>query len=131
MLRPLHDFCLIEPLKEASLSSKILEIPERVNGDGREGIKRGLVKAVGPGLKYPKTGQRIAPDVKPGNTVIYSQVGAFERYIDGVRHDLVSERSIIAITTEKVDTAKPVDRVSPGFPILTKNKNNKRTTYAR
>lgn len=131
MLKPLHDYCLILPLKEASISSKVIEIPERVNSDSREGIKRGKVIAVGPGLKHPKTGHRLEMDVQAGDMVIYSQVGAFERYIDGERHDMVAERNIIAITTEKEAGAKPVNRVSMGFPILTKNKNTKRTVYAR
>ena len=116
--RPLHDYIVIEPLSEAQLSSKLIEIPEQTAANGREGIKRGRVHAVGPGL-IDKHGQRIPVDVGPGEVVLYSQVGAFERYIDGQRYDIVSERNVFMVVEDKTrPSPKKFPSVSSGFPIL-------------
>lgn len=40
--------------------------------------KRGVVVAVGPGDRHPKTGKRTPMNVKPGDHVVYGEYSGFE-----------------------------------------------------
>jgi len=78
MLKPLADRVLIR-----------LEAKE-------EKTKSGVVVAVGAGKVYDN-GQRVAPEVKVGDTVMFAKYAGSELEIDGATHLIISERDILAV----------------------------------
>lgn len=96
MLKPLQDYLVIRPLLASDLGFRkgLIEIPESVLSDSRQGIKMGKVLAVGPGL-VNKTGQRIPSDVKVGEVAVYAQVGITEAQWEGELVELVAERNVL------------------------------------
>ena len=58
--------------------------------------QEGEVVAVGPG-KLADNGQRVAPEVKVGDKVIYSKYGGTEIKIDGEEYLILRESDILAV----------------------------------
>ena len=58
--------------------------------------KEGVVVAVGAGKVYDN-GQRVAPEVKVGDTVMFAKYAGSELEIDGATHLIISERDILAV----------------------------------
>ncbi|MBS5409028.1 MAG: co-chaperone GroES, partial [Veillonella sp.] len=54
------------------------------------------VVAVGAGKIYDN-GQRVAPEVKVGDTVMFAKYAGSELEIDGATHLIISERDILAV----------------------------------
>ena len=59
-------------------------------------IQEGIVVAVGAGKVYDN-GQRVAPEVKVGDTVMFAKYAGSELEIDGATHLIISERDILAV----------------------------------
>jgi chaperonin GroES len=72
MWQPMGDGVLIrrlEPIEQAR-ESKII-ITDMATADAKMLIRKGLVLAVGPG-KRDEDGERIEPDVQPGDVVLFN-----------------------------------------------------------
>ena len=62
----------------------------------KEKPQEGVVVAVGAGKVYDN-GQRVAPEVKVGDTVMFAKYAGSELEIDGATHLIISERDILAV----------------------------------
>ncbi len=62
----------------------------------KERPSEGTVIAVGPG-KLCDNGERVAPEVKVGDTVMFSKYAGTEFKIDGIDHLIISEKDILAV----------------------------------
>jgi chaperonin GroES len=76
--RPLSDYVLLKPIRETHTASGIV-IPDTVNDRKSD---RGEVIGVGPG-KIQEDGSRSVMDVKPGDTVLFSNYAADDIEVDG------------------------------------------------
>ena len=48
-------------------------------------------------VKFMTNGQRVAPEVKVGDTVMFAKYAGSELEIDGATHLIISERDILAV----------------------------------
>lgn len=94
-LKPLGDRVVVRPEDmggEKKLASGII-IPETVN---KEKLFKGEVISVGAGRKNDK-GERIAPEVAPGDIVFFKKPWDEPIKLDGVEYYVLSESEIILI----------------------------------
>jgi chaperonin GroES len=81
---------------------EVVEEPEKSVGGillpdtAKEKSQRGKVLAVGSG-RILDNGQKVAPEVKVGDTVVYAKYGGTEFKLDGKELMILSERDIHAI----------------------------------
>lgn len=92
-LRPLNDNVIVSPLEEEQITASGIVIPDTAN---KEKPMKGEVLAVGPG-KIDDSGKRHAPDVKEGNTVIFSRYAPTEVKIDGKEIYVMGADSVLAV----------------------------------
>lgn len=94
MFRPLSDHVLIEPIDAPDRSKGGIILPDIA----KEGLRptEGKVLAVGPG-RVLENGQRIAPDVKKGDRVIFSKYAATEIKYDGMTLTTVRDTEILLV----------------------------------
>lgn len=90
-LRPVEDRVIIEPEREETSSGGIY-LPETA----REKPYRGTVVAVGPG-RLLDSGERVPPQVKPGDKVMFSKYGGTEVKIEGKEYVILREEDIYAV----------------------------------
>lgn len=90
-ITPVNDNLLVEPVKtdERKIGSIVLA------DAAKDGHKRGVVLAVGPG-RISEQGQAIPVRIKKGCTVIYSGHAADVDH-DGKQLKLVGERAVLAV----------------------------------
>jgi len=91
-VRPLHDRILIERLVDDDTTPGGLHIPDTA----REKPQRGKVIAVGEG-KRDEHGERIALDVKPGDTVLFGKYAGTEIKVDGKERLIMREDDVLGI----------------------------------
>lgn len=91
-LKPLNDRVLVKRLESEEKTAGGLYIPDTA----KEKPSKGEVIAVGPG-KVADNGQRVAMDVKQGDTVLFNKYAGTEVKIDGVEHLVMREDDILAI----------------------------------
>lgn len=95
-IKPLGDRVLIEPIsaEEIKKIGKIsLVMPQTVD---KERPEQGKVVAVGAG-KLDKEGRRVTPEVKKGDTVLFTKYGPNEIKVDGKEYLIAEEKDILAI----------------------------------
>ncbi len=92
-LKPLGDRVVVkaEDEQEARTASGLV-IPDTA----KEKPQLGKVLAVGPGEVNDK-GERTPPDVKEGDTVVYSKYGGTEIKFEGQEYLILSSRDLLAI----------------------------------
>lgn len=90
-VRPLHDRVIVKRLEEEEKSKGGIIIPDTA----REKPQRGEVIAVGPGKR--QDGKLIAPDVKPGDQVLFSKYAGTDIKLNGEEHLVVHEDDILAV----------------------------------
>lgn len=90
-LQPLGDRVLVKAHAQEEITASGIVLPE----SAQEKPQEGEVVAVGKG-RY-ENGELIAPEVKVGDTVIYSKYGPTEVNHNGQEYLLLSERDILAI----------------------------------
>jgi chaperonin GroES len=93
---PLGDKVLIKPMTAEEMSTTTsfgIIIPETVS---KEKSDRGVVVAVGAG-KRNERGERVSPEVKVGDKVLYTKPWNEPVKIAGVEYYLVSESEILAV----------------------------------
>ena len=77
-LRPLHDRVVIKRLEESETKRGGIIIPDTA----KEKPQQGEVKAVGSG-KLLETGERMAPEVKAGDRILFGKYSGAEVKLDG------------------------------------------------
>ncbi|MHB9023320.1 MAG: co-chaperone GroES [Armatimonadota bacterium] len=91
MLKPLGDKVVVKPAPGEEKTAGGIYVPDTAKKKSTEGE----VIAVGRG-KYAE-GKLVAPEVKVGDTVIYSKYGGTEVTIADVDYVILDEDSILAI----------------------------------
>ena len=91
-IHPLADRVIVKPIEETEKKRGNIIIPDTA----KEKPQQGEVMAVGPG-RLSNTGERIAPEVKKGDRVIFGKYAATEYTIDDVKVFVMKEDDIIAI----------------------------------
>lgn len=92
-ISPLSDRVVIEPIEEDETSASGIVIPDTAS---KERPQKGKVLAVGPG-KLGDDNERVAPEVKAGDTVLFTKYGPTEIKLDGKELLIASESDILAI----------------------------------
>jgi chaperonin GroES len=91
-LTPLADRVIVKPIEEPERKKGGIIIPDTA----KEKPQQGEVVAVGPGRRTNE-GERIAPEVKKGDRVIFGKYAATEYTIDDEKLFVMKEDDIIAI----------------------------------
>jgi len=90
--RPLHDRILIKRLEQAEEMRGGIIIPD----SAKEKPQQGEVKAVGSG-KLLETGERVPPEVKPGQRILFGKYSGSEVKLDGQEYLILKEDEILAV----------------------------------
>jgi chaperonin GroES len=91
-IRPLHDRILVKRLAEVEKTAGGLYIPDTA----KEKPIEAKVVAVGAG-KRDEEGKLRAPEVKPGDKVLFAKYSGSEVKIDGEEHLIMREEDILAV----------------------------------
>ncbi|MDP9212121.1 MAG: co-chaperone GroES [bacterium] len=92
-ISPLGDRVVIEAIEEDTTSAAGIVIPETADKDKPQ---KGKVLAVGPG-KVGDDNERITPEVKVGDVVLFTQYGPSEFKVEGKEVLIASESDILAV----------------------------------
>jgi chaperonin GroES len=90
-LNPLADRVVVMPLEEKEQKKGGIIIPDTA----KEKPQEGKVVAVGPG-KIAENGERIKPEVKKGDRVLYGKYSGTEVTVDGQELLILRESDILA-----------------------------------
>ena len=90
-LKPLADRVIVKALEEKEKQRGGIIIPDTA----KEKPQEGEVIAVGPG-KISETGERIKPEVKKGDRVLYGKYSGTEVTVDGTEYLILRESDILA-----------------------------------
>ena len=95
-LRPLGDRVVVKPLAREEVTKSGIVLPDTA----REKPQQGEVLAVGPG-RVLDTGERVTPDVKQGERVLFAKYSGTEVKLDQDQDALLilRESDILAIVT--------------------------------
>jgi chaperonin GroES len=91
-LRPLHDRVLVTRLEEGEQKKGGIIIPD----SAKEKPQQAEVKAVGNG-KLLDTGERMPPEVKPGDRILFGKYSGSEIKIDGEEYLILREDEILGV----------------------------------
>lgn len=91
-IRPLHDRVIIRRVEEGEAKLGSLYIPD----SAKEKPQRGEVVAVGAG-KMLDSGERVAPEVKPGDQVLFGKYSGSDVKVDGEDVLIAREDEILGI----------------------------------
>jgi chaperonin GroES len=91
-IRPLHDRVIIRRLEESEAKLGSLYIPD----SAKEKPQRGEVVAVGAG-KMLDSGDRVPPEVKAGDQVLFGKYSGSEVKVDGQEVLIVREDEILGV----------------------------------
>ena len=91
-IRPLNDRVLVKRLESEERSAGGIIIPD----SAKEKPAQGQVVAVGPG-KLNEAGQRVAPNVKVGDKVLFSKYGGTEVKLDGEDFLIMREDDVLGV----------------------------------
>ncbi len=91
-IKPLQDRIIVKRIEEEEKTKGGIIIPD----SAKEKPQEGEVVAVGPG-KVLDNGTKVAPEVKPGNRVLFGTYAGTEIKIDGVEHLIMREDDILGI----------------------------------
>src|SRR5450755_1405201 len=91
-IRPLGDRVVIKPANKEEVSAAGVILPDTA----KEKPQKGTIVAVGPG-KTLDNGQRQAPEVSAGQTVLYAKYAGTEVKLEGDEYLILSEKDILAI----------------------------------
>ena len=90
-VRPLHDRIIVQRIEEGEQKIGGIIIPDTA----KEKPQEGKVVAVGPG-KVSETGERIKPEVKKGDRVLYGKYSGTEVTVEGEELLILRESDILA-----------------------------------
>jgi chaperonin GroES len=95
-LEPLGDRIVIVPIDREEKTKGGIIIPDTA----KEKPQEGKVTAVGPG-KMNDEGNRVPPDVKVGDIVLYPRYGGTEYKLDDVEYMILRESDLLAVISSK------------------------------
>ena len=90
-VRPLHDRILVQRLVEGEQQVGVIIIPD----SAKEKPQRGTVVAAGNG-RVNDDGERVALDVKAGDTILFGKYAGQEIKLDGVEYLIMKEDEVFA-----------------------------------
>ncbi len=90
--RPLHDRVVVRRVKEEEKSKGGIIIPD----NAKEKPQEGEVIAVGPGERN-EDGERLLPDVKAGDRILFGKWSGTEVTIDGEELLIMKESDIMGV----------------------------------
>lgn len=91
-LKPLGNRLVVEPIEEEEITAGGIVLPETA----KEKPQKGKVLSAGPGDRNDK-GDRIAMDVKKGDTVLYAKYAGTEIKMDGKKLLILRESDVLAV----------------------------------
>lgn len=91
-MRPLHDRVLIKRIEEGEQRMGGIIIPD----SAKEKPQQGQVEAVGNG-KLLDNGERVAPEVKPGDRILFGKYSGSEIKIGGDDYLILREDEILGV----------------------------------
>ncbi len=91
-VKPLQDRVVIKRLEEEEKTKGGIIIPDAA----KEKPQEGRVVAVGSG-KMTEKGQRVTPEVKVGDKILFGKYSGTDINIDGQEHLILREEDILAI----------------------------------
>lgn len=92
MLKPLGDRLVIEVIEEESKTASGIVLPD----SAKEKPQEGRVLAVGHG-RVTESGERVSPEVKENQKIIFSQYAGTEVKYDGKELLILRESDILAV----------------------------------
>ena len=90
--RPLHDRVVVKRIEAEEKTVGGIIIPD----SAKEKPQQGEVKAVGNG-KLLESGHRTAPEVKPGDRILFGKYSGSEVKLDGEDYLILKEDEILAV----------------------------------
>ncbi|MFC3230593.1 co-chaperone GroES [Marinibaculum pumilum] len=99
--RPLHDRVLVRRIEEDERSAGGIIIPDTA----KEKPSQGEVIATGPGARN-EAGELVAPDVKPGDRVLFGKWSGTEVKIDGEELLIMKESDIMGVIVDAPAVAR-------------------------
>ena len=94
--RPLGDRVVVRRVKEEQKTAGGIIIPETA----QEKPQEGEIVAVGPGA-LDDNGKRVAPEVKPGDFVLFGKWSGTEVKVDGEELVVMREEDVMAVIEGK------------------------------
>jgi len=91
-IQPLADRVVVKPLEETEQMRGGLYIPDTA----KEKPMQGTIVAVGPG-KLSEQNERIQPDVKVGDKVLYGKYSGTEVNVEGEEYLILRESDVLAV----------------------------------
>ncbi|MDT8368441.1 MAG: co-chaperone GroES [Longimicrobiales bacterium] len=91
-IRPLADRVVVKALEESEQMRGGLYIPDTA----KEKPQQGEIVAVGPG-KLSEQGERLDPEVKVGDTVLYGKYSGTDVTVDGEEFLILRESDVLAV----------------------------------
>ena len=91
-MRPLHDRVLIKRIEEGEQRMGGIIIPD----SAKEKPQQGQVEAVGNG-KLLDNGERVAPEVKAGDRILFGKYSGSEIKIEGQEYLIIREDEILGV----------------------------------
>jgi chaperonin GroES len=91
-IRPLQDRVIVKRIEEEEKTKGGIIIPD----SAKEKPIEGKVIAVGGG-KVLENGKKVAPDIKAGDSVLFSKYAGTEVKIDGEEHLIMREDDILGV----------------------------------
>jgi chaperonin GroES len=91
-IRPLQDRVIVKRVEEEEKTKGGIIIPD----SAKEKPIEGKVIAVGGG-KVLENGKKVAPDIKAGDSVLFSKYAGTEVKIDGEEHLIMREDDILGV----------------------------------
>ena len=90
--KPLGSRVLVEPIEQEEMTASGIILPETA----KEKPQQGKVLAAGPGDRNDE-GERIAMDVKVGDTILFAKYSGTEVKMDGKKLLILRESDILAV----------------------------------
>lgn len=92
MLKPLGDRIVIELVEQEEKTASGIVLPD----SAKEKPQEGKVVAVGTG-RVTENGERVAPEVKDGDSVIFSKYAGTEVKYEGKEYLILRESDVLAV----------------------------------
>ena len=90
-IKPLADRVIVAPMEKETMKGGII-IPDTA----KEKPQQGKIVAVGPG-QISDSGERVAPEVRKGDIVLYGKYSGTEVNVDGTDYLILRESDVLAI----------------------------------
>ena len=90
-IKPLADRVIVAPMEQETMKGGII-IPDTA----KEKPQQGKIVAAGPGATSDN-GERVAPEVKKGDIVLYGKYAGTEGNVDGKDYLILRESDVLAI----------------------------------